>query len=88
MDANVQGMQPTVREYCKYPQSGCRRKTVLKDFGIGIPNLVISRFGDHHLSPLMGCSISKSLGMFAPFFPCFLQVEVQAEVENHMLRHV
>ena len=51
MDANVQGMQPIVAEYCKYPQSGCRRKTVLKNFGIGIPSLVISRFGDHHLSP-------------------------------------
>ena len=44
MDANVQGMQPIVREYCKYPQSGCRKKTVLKNFGIGIPSLVISRF--------------------------------------------
>ena len=51
MDANVQGMQPIVREYCKYPQRGCRGKTVLKNFGIGIPSLVISRFGDHHLSP-------------------------------------
>ena len=50
IDANVEGMQPIVREYCKYPQSGCRRKIILKHFGSGIPSLVISHFGDHSLS--------------------------------------
>ena len=49
--ANVEGMQPIVREYCKYTQSGCRRKIILKHFGFGIPSLVISHFGDHILCP-------------------------------------
>ena len=43
--ANVEGMQPLVREHCKYPKSGCRRKLVSKDFGLGTPGLVISHFG-------------------------------------------
>ena len=48
--ANVEGIQPIVREHCTYPKSGCRRKIILKHFGPGIPSLVISRFGDHSLS--------------------------------------
>ena len=34
--ANVEGMQPIMRDYCKNPQNVCRRKIVLSHFGFGI----------------------------------------------------
>ena len=37
--ANVEGMQPVMRDYCKNPQNVCRRKIVLSHFGFGIPSL-------------------------------------------------
>ena len=37
--ANVEGMQPIMREYCKNPKSECRRKIILKHFGFRIPNV-------------------------------------------------
>ena len=37
--ANVEGMQPIMRDYCKNPQNVCRRKIVLSHFGFGIPSL-------------------------------------------------
>lgn len=37
--ANVEGMQPIMREYCKNPKNECRRKIVLRHFGFGIPNV-------------------------------------------------
>ena len=36
--ANVEGMQPIMRDYCKNPQNVCRRKIVLSHFGFGIPS--------------------------------------------------
>ena len=36
--ANVEGMQPVMRDYCKNPQNVCRRKIVLSHFGFGIPS--------------------------------------------------
>ena len=37
--ANVEGMQPIMREYCKNPKNECRRKIVLRHFGFGIPTV-------------------------------------------------
>lgn len=37
--ANVEGMQPIMREYCKNAKSECSRKIILKHFGFGIPNV-------------------------------------------------
>ena len=37
--ANVEGMQPIMRDYCENPQNVCRRKIVLSHFGFGIPSL-------------------------------------------------
>ena len=37
--ANVEGMQPIMRDYCKNPQNVCRRKIVLSHFGFGIPSV-------------------------------------------------
>ena len=34
--ANVEGMQPIMRDYCKNPQNVCRGKIVLSHFGFGI----------------------------------------------------
>ena len=49
--ANVEGMQPIAREYCKYPENGCSRNVVLNHIGFGIPSLVISHFGYLKMCP-------------------------------------
>ena len=36
--ANVEGMQPVMRDYCKNPQNVCRRKIGHSHFGFGIPS--------------------------------------------------
>lgn len=36
--ANVEGMQPVMRDYGKNPQNVCKRKIVLSHFGFGIPS--------------------------------------------------
>ena len=36
--ANVEGMQPIMKAYCKNPKNICRRNIVLNYFGIGIPS--------------------------------------------------
>ena len=49
--ANVERMQPIVREYHKYPDNGCSRNIVLNHIGFGIPSLVISHFGYLKMCP-------------------------------------
>ena len=49
--ANVEGMQPIVREYRKYPENGCCRNIVLNHTGFEIPSLVISHFGYLKMCP-------------------------------------
>ena len=36
--ANIEVMQPVMRDYCKNPQNVCRRKIVLSHFGFAIPS--------------------------------------------------
>lgn len=35
--ANVEGLQPNMKNYCKNPKNECRRKIVLNHFGFGVP---------------------------------------------------
>lgn len=34
---NVEGMQPITREYCRNPNTTCRRKLIINYFGFGVP---------------------------------------------------
>ena len=36
--ANIEGMEPIMKDYCKNPRNTCRRKIVLNHFGFGIPS--------------------------------------------------